>query len=53
MSNDDHPRSQGQKSLNFKILSLSGVIHIFESDFRQERKNDPRTPFEGPKSDTN
>ena len=36
------------KKVKFKILSLGGVIHVFGSDFRQERKNDPRTLLERP-----
>ena len=26
------------KKVNFKILGLGGVIHVFRSDFRQELK---------------
>ena len=39
------------KKIKFKILGLIGVIHVFRSDFRQKAKNDPRTLFEGPKSE--
>ena len=42
------------KKVKFKILSLGGVIHFFGSDVRQERKkNNPGTPSEWPKSDSN
>ena len=34
------------KKIKFNILSLGGVMHVFRLDFRQERKNDPRTLFE-------
>ena len=29
------------KKIKFKILGLDGVIQVFRSDFRQERKNEP------------
>ena len=34
-----------------KILGLGGVIHDFESVFRQEHENNPRALIERPKSD--
>ena len=40
------------KNVESKILGLSGVIHVFTSNFRQEDKNVPRTFFERPKSVT-
>ena len=43
-------QGHGVKKAKFKVLGLGGVIHVFRSDFRHERKNDPRILFERPKS---
>ena len=33
------------KNVKFKISGLGGVIHVFRSDFHEERKKDPITLF--------
>ena len=35
------------EKVKFKMLCLSGVIHVFGQDFRQNAKNDPRTLLNG------
>ena len=36
------------KKIKFKSLGLGVVIYAFWSDFRQNAKNEPRKPFNGP-----
>ena len=40
-----HEIKKGQ----IKNCGFGDVIHVIKSDFRQERKNDPKTLFERPK----
>ena len=44
-----HLRSPGKK-VKQKNLGFRAAIHVFRSDFRKERENDPKTLFEASKS---